>query len=81
MATTLDGINGWDEVVALGVARKMSIIANLPNPALNELYTEAWARIRQLAPLRVRDVPGTVRDVEDEVPRAALSEWGKPIPW
>lgn len=61
---TFDGINGWEKLVALGVAIEMRTIRKDPVDDLESLYQEQLARIDALATDRLVEHAKEVRNVE-----------------
>ncbi len=61
---TFDGVNGWEKLVALGVAMEMRVIRKDPVSDLAGLYNEQDERITAMATERVVEHPKMVRDVE-----------------
>ena len=70
MATPLEAVNGWDELVALGVARRMRMIEEQPYGDIQKLYDEALERVVQMAGHRTRGAQPEVRDEEEDRPDA-----------
>ena len=70
---TFDGVNGWEKLVALMVAKEMRIIQGQPFSYLDKLISEERARIEALAADRAASDPRTVREVYPETHRI--------VPW
>lgn len=63
-ADTFDGINGWEKMVALGVAMEMRAIEKRPSSDLASMYAEQLARIDALKSERDAEAPKEVVDVQ-----------------
>lgn len=61
---TFDGINGWEKMIALGVAMEMRTIEKRPNSDLANLYAEQLARIEALKADRDAESPREIVDVQ-----------------
>jgi hypothetical protein len=61
---TFDGINGWEKMVALGVAMEMRAIEKRPSSDLAALYGEQLERIETLKTERDAEAPKEIVDVE-----------------
>lgn len=61
---TFDGINGWEKMVALGVAMEMRTIEKRPSSDLAGLYAEQLQRIETLKTERDAEAPKEVVDVQ-----------------
>ena len=61
---TFDGINGWEKMVALGVAMEMRTIEKRPSSDLAGMYGEQMARIETMKSERDAEAPKEVVDVK-----------------
>jgi hypothetical protein len=61
---TFDGINGWEKMVALGVAMEMRTIEKRTASDLASLYAEQLARIETMKSERDAEAPKEVVDVQ-----------------
>jgi hypothetical protein len=61
---TFDGINGWEKMVALGVAMEMRTIEKRPSSDLAGLYGEQLERIETLKTERDAEAPKEIVDVQ-----------------
>jgi len=61
---TFDGINGWEKMVALGVAMEMREIEKRPSSTLANMYGEQLARIDAMKSERDAEAPKEVVDVQ-----------------
>lgn len=59
---TFDGINGWEKMVALGVAIEMRIIEKRSASDLADLYREQLARIETMKSERDQEAPKEIVD-------------------
>jgi len=76
-ASTFDGVNGWERVVALRVAVEIRMIQKLPYGDLMSLYQQERDRIQALAADRVVGEPAKIRDVDPEGGgRGDFGPWG-----
>lgn len=60
---TFDGINGWEKMVALGVALEMLAIDKRQNAQLAQMYGEQLARIDAMKTERDAEAPKQIIDV------------------
>lgn len=60
---TFDGINGWEKMVALGVAMEMRVIEKRASNDLASMYGEQLARIETMKSERDAEAPKEVVDV------------------
>jgi hypothetical protein len=72
---TFDGINGWEKMVALGVAMEMRTIEKRPSSDLAGLYAEQMQRIEALKTERDAEAPLEIVDVERLGSRG--NAWGR----
>lgn len=63
---TFDGVNGWEKLVALGVAVEMHGIQESDGSPMFRLYQEQVARVQALADERIAGLPHHVIDVMPE---------------
>lgn len=63
---TFDGINGWEKMVTIGVAKEMREIEKRPSPTLDQMYAEQMARIIALKDERDAESPKQIIDVQPE---------------
>jgi hypothetical protein len=61
---TFDGINGWEKMVAIGVAMEMREIEKRPSSTLAGMYAEQLARIETMKSERDAEAPKEVVDVQ-----------------
>jgi hypothetical protein len=72
---TFDGINGWEKMIALGVAMEMRTIEKRASNDLAQLYGEQLARIEALKNERDAEAPKEVVDVRRL--RRVDNAWGR----
>jgi hypothetical protein len=72
---TFDGINGWEKMVALGVAMEMREIEKRPSSTLANMYGEQLARIEAMKSERDAEAPLEVVDVQSL--NAARNAYGR----
>jgi hypothetical protein len=72
-SATFDGVNGWEKLVALTVAKEMRVIQGQSFSYLDKLIDFERARIEAMAADRAASEPRTVRDVFPETNRI--------VPW
>lgn len=65
-ADTFDGVNGWEDLVALGVALRMHGIQESDSSQLAALYREALDHVETMAHERIAGLPAHVIDVYPE---------------
>ena len=61
-ANTFDGINGWEKMVAIGIAIELREIEKRPSPTLAEMYGEQLQRIETLKSERDAEAPLEIVD-------------------
>jgi hypothetical protein len=80
-SNTFDGVNGWHDAVALGVAVKVLDMQNLQSQSLQARRDEVIARIDSMAAERAADQPKRVLDVRPEAHYTGRGRtWGLPRP-
>ena len=65
-SATFDGVNGWEKLVALGVAIEMRTIRKDPSGDLERRYQEQYSRVQDMAADRDAENASEVRDVQPE---------------
>lgn len=73
---TFDGVNGWEKLTALMVAKEMRVIQGQPFSYLDKLIDYERSRIEALAADRAAGEPRTVRDVYPEA--SHIAPWFNP---
>jgi hypothetical protein len=63
---SFDGVNGWEDLVALGLALRMHGIQESDGSSLAALYREAKEHIEDMARERIAGLPAHVIDVRPE---------------
>lgn len=61
---TIDGSNGWDELISCAAAIKALTIQAMPSGGVSEIYARVRARIEELAEQRAAANAPTIRDVK-----------------
>jgi hypothetical protein len=61
---TFDGVNGWEKMIALGVALELMAIEKRTSATVAQMYAEQMARIESLKSERDAEAPKEVVDVQ-----------------
>jgi len=62
-ASTLDGSNGWDEMISAAAAKKALVIQQLPTTGVDQIYASVRDRVDALAAKRAAANGPSIRDV------------------